>query len=257
MNRWLIVWLVFACACGADTAGESISVRWMLAVDDEPEFVTDTGWTVQLEAAQLGIESMAAIAPETESAGAVAQLSRFIVPLARAHGGHDEATGRRIRAEWLEPFVFDALPLALADEPAALGGEAAETGAVTLIKVELARAKTKLPAEIGEDAQAYVRGTAEREGVRVRFEGALRFADGAAARRVELPLKATLTEGGTLTLQVRASEWLQKAELDRLPDADDPDAPRQITADTQPGRAWAIGVRSPAAFSMTWKQAKD
>ncbi len=255
MNRWIVVSFALVSACGADTAGESISVRWALATEDEREFVTDTGWTVQLEAAQLGIESIAAIAPESESRGAVAALSRFLVPVARAHGGHDEATGRRIRAEWLEPFVFDAV--ALAEEPAALGGQGAEGGAVTLIKVALARAKTKLPDEIAAGAQAYVRGSAERDGVRVRFEGALTFADGEAARRVELPVKYTLSEGGTLTLQLRASEWLQKAELDRLPEPDERDAARQITAETQPGRAWAIAVRSPAAFSMTWKQGED
>jgi hypothetical protein len=250
MRLWLIGLFVLACACGGETEGQSIAIRWNVEAADraetDREFVTDTGWQVRLDTARVAVESMLALAPKKDSIGAVARVSRWFLPVAHAHGGHDEATGKRIRAEWLDPFVIDAL----APERASLGSYSAEAGAVDMLKLELARTKTRLEDDL-HGFRAYVAGTAERDGERVSFEGGLSFADEEPARRVETPVELELVEGGTLTLDVHVSEWLRDAEFDRLPGSDSV-APREIAPETQVGRAWAIGVRSPAAFSFSW-----
>jgi hypothetical protein len=250
MKRWLLCLVVFGCACGGDTAGESIVIGWTLGGDAasvEREFVTDTGWQVSLEEAQVGIEAVFAIAPTPDKLDAVARLSRLLVPVAHAHGGHDDASGRRVRAELLDPFALDVL----ADEPEQLRAESAEAGTIDTIKIELVRAKDKLPSSPHGYA-AWVRGSAEREGARVSFEGGVSLADDEVARRIETRVKLTLSQGGTLGMVVRPSEWFREAEFDRLPEAAD-DELSQITADNQVGRAWAIGLRSPAAFDVSWK----
>ena len=251
MKRWLIGWFVLACACGGDTEGRTIAIDWLVEAADrddaDREFVTDTGWNVRLDEAQVAIDSVLALAPKRDSIGAVARVTEWLVPVAHAHGGHDEATGKRIRAEWLDPFIVDAL----AEARTSLGGYSAEAGAVDVMKLELARTKTRLADDL-DGFRAYVAGTAERDGEQVRFAGGLTFADSEPARRVETPVRFELDEGGTLILDVHASEWLRDAEFDRLPAAD-PGSAREITPDTQVGRAWTIGVRSPAAFSVRWK----
>jgi hypothetical protein len=253
MKRLVLGSLMLACACGSDTAGETISVRWDVAraTEESRSFTTDTGWEVTLTEARVGLESVFAIAPATDKVGAVARLSRLFVSVAHAHGGHDDANGLRVRAELLDPLVVDAL----SDETVKLGGDSAEAGDIGTIKIDLARPGSKLPGSL-HGFQAYVRGTAEKNGVSVPFAGGLHIADTEPARRVETPVKFALTEGGTLSLAVHAEEWFREAEFDRLPKADG-DADREIGADDQVGRAWTIGVRSPAAFDVTWKRAKD
>jgi hypothetical protein len=250
--KWSLCVLILSCACGADTAGQTISIGWMVAspADESKSFTTDTGWDVTLDEARVGLDSVFAIAPAAEKQGAVAFLSQLLVPVAHAHGGHDDASGLRVRAELLDPLVVDVL----ADAPERLGSLPAEAGDVATIKIELARPDSDLPDSL-HGFQAYVRGLAEKDGERVPFAGGVHIADDEPSRRVETPVKLELSEGGTLTLAVHAAEWLREAEFDRLPEADDAD--REITADTQVSRAWVIGVRSPAAFEVTWKPRKD
>ncbi|HKP58982.1 MAG TPA: hypothetical protein VJV78_19810 [Polyangiales bacterium] len=255
MKRWLCwSWVVLGCACGAETEGQSIAIHWTLGADDasaEREFVTDTGWQVSLDEARVGIASVFAIAPSADKPSAVARISGLFVSVAHAHGGHDDASGRRIRAELLDVIALDVL----ADEPQRTAAESAEAGDIETMKFELARAKDKLPAELHGKA-AWVRGSAERNGTRVSFEGGVSLADDEPARRVETRVKLSLSEGGTLRVGVRPSEWFRSAEFDRLPEAAD-DEPSQITPDDQVGRAWTIGLRSPAAFDVSWDRAKD
>jgi hypothetical protein len=243
---------MLACACGSDTAGETISVRWDVAraTEESRSFTTDTGWQVTLSEARVGVESVFAIAPAADKLGAVARLSQLFVSVAHAHGGHDDANGLRVRAELIEPLVVDAL----SDETVKLDGDSAEAGEIGTIKIELARPGSKLPDSL-HGFQAYVRGTADKSGATVPFSGGLHIADTEPARRIEAPVKFALTEGGTLTLAVHADEWFREAEFDRLTDGDA--GAREIGADDQVGRAWAIGVRSPAAFDLAWKSAKD
>jgi hypothetical protein len=247
-----LVWLALASACGGETEGQSIALRWRATGSDAATaFATDTGWQVTLAEARIGLDSISAIAGEPQSRGAVALLSDLLVPVARAHGGHDDASGRRVRAEWLDPVAIDAL----AAGPERLGTVIAEAGDVAAIKLELARSAAKLPDSL-HGFQAYVRGTAERDQMRVPFAGGVHVANDEPARRVETKVKLELSDGGALSVAVHAEEWLRDAEFDRLPEADD-GAEREITADDQVGRAMLIGVRSPDAFEVTYQPRKD
>jgi len=253
MKRLGWCWIALACACG-QTEGQSISLTWNAAKasDDSSSFATDTGWQVTLEEARVALESVFAIAPPEESAGAIARLERLLVPVAHAHGGHDEAGGLRVRAELLEPSVVDLL----AGSSARLGNVSAEAGDVSTIKLELAHPDTRLP-ESMHGFQAYVRGSAERDGERISFAGGLHVAAEEPARRIETKVKFALSEGGALTLATHGQVWLRDAEFDRLPEAAAADQAREITPDSQVGRAWAIGVRDPDAFDLTWTARKD
>jgi hypothetical protein len=246
-------WLTLASACGGETAGESITLRWQAAGADDTAktFTTDTGWQVTLDEAQLGLESISAIASEPQSRGAVAFLSDLLVPVARAHGGHDDANGRRVRAEWLDPVALDAL----AAEPRRLGNVIAEAGDIATIKLELARSADALPGSL-HGFQAYVRGSAEKDGARVPFAGGVHLAADEPARRVETKVKFELFDGGALVVSVHPEEWLREAEFGRLPEADD-GADREIPADSQVSRAMSIGVRSPDAFEVMYQPRKD
>ena len=105
--------LALASACGGETEGESIAVRWQVAGADgargatrsRPTPVGTSAWTKL----GCGIDSVFAIAPAPQGRGAVARLSDLFVSVAHAHGGHDDANGLRVRAEWLDPFALDAL----------------------------------------------------------------------------------------------------------------------------------------------------
>lgn len=249
------LWLmpaILAAACASQTQGEVIELDWQLEADAAAnrDFVTDTGWQVHLEDAQIAIEAVAALAPERETVDALATLGRFFVPVAHAHGGHDEATGRRVRADWTAPLVFDALN----DDVVQLGTLPAEAGSVELFKLEIARASSKAT-EALHGHQAYLRGRAERDGEVVEFEGGLDVDDKEATRRVEARVDFELGAGGTITLDLRVVEWLRDASFERLPPGPR-DEPAAITRDNQVGRAWFIGARSPAAFDVRYHSEK-
>jgi hypothetical protein len=236
------------CACAAETAGREVDMRWVFAQDESaanPEFDTATGWHVTLSEARLALESIYVYGadPETRLAR---RLERWLVPVARAHGGHDPITGRPIRAELLDPPVLDLLDT----ETHRLPLQAAEAGAVETIKFLIASPKAKLPDEL-HGGQAYVRGSAERAGEKIEFSGTLEIRDESEpARRVErTKLSADLDEATTISVAVRPSVWFQEAEFDRLESADGDD-PVTISPSNQVGRAWAVALRSPDAFSI-------
>jgi len=240
--------IALGCACGGETEGEQIAIRWQLAAGDEAsrDFVTDTGWHVTLDEARVSIESVLLIAPPAQSRGALASVTQWLVPVAHAHGGHDAADGRRVRAELLDPVVIDVD----AERARTLGTVPAEAGDVATLKLTLARTTDETPDELHGHA-AYVRGQAERDDVRVSFSGGVTLADSEPARRVERPIDFSLSELGTLTLGVQPSEWFREAEFDRIA-TDDAEAEVEIDPASQVGRAWAIGLRSPEAFDITW-----
>ncbi len=246
--------LALASACGGDTEGESIAVRWQVAGtnDAAQTFTTDTGWDVTLEEARIALDSVFAIAPPAPSRGAVARLSELFVSVAHAHGGHDDADGLRVRAEWLDPFAIDALR----DRPERLGTVLGEAGDIATIKLEIAKSAEKLPDSL-HGFQAYVRGVAEKDQLRIPFAGGVHVSEAEPARRIEAKVKFALSDGGALVLAVHPEEWLREAAFDRLPEAEDGGADRQITADSQAGRALRIGVRSPAAFEITYASSED
>jgi hypothetical protein len=251
MSHWLYLPLAFALACGGETAGEIVAIDIALesAADEERAlgaFETDTGYTVELEAASVRLGPIFAFAPEPIARRARVKplfelVSDALVPVARAHGGVDLVSGRIVRAEWLEPVTLDLLEPDLV----VLGTVDAEAGAVDAITVEIARAGQGGP-------QLHVRGTATRAGEAIAFEGELGLDDDPLERRIELVRQdIALTQGGRLTLRVHPSAWLRDVEFSRAPPGDAGTA--ILTSNSQPGRALQIGARSPDAFSIDWE----
>ena len=257
MNNWWLCGICVVClaACGGETEGRSITLRWVAGsaaqAEHNREFTTDTGWDVSLDEAFVAVGPVFALAPAKDELDAVAEWMRHaLVPVAHAHGGHDAAGGLRVRAELLEPAMLDALS---SDRVPLLTTEG-EEGAVDTIKIEIAQKSSRLP-EALRGHQAYVRGRASRGSEQVQFEGGLaELGDDEPSRRVEIDVDFSLREGGELGLTVNALEWFRHAEFDQL------HAPAggvaQISADDQLGRAWKVGVRSPPAFEVSFTKAK-
>jgi hypothetical protein len=241
--RWLGIVLGLA-ACSAETAGQEVPMRWVFAQPDaaSSEFDTATGWHVTLSEARIALESIYAYGADPE-ASLARRLSQLIVPVAHAHGGHDPATGRPVRAELLDPPAIDLLD----PEPHRLPLQDAEAGPIETLKILIAKPGAALPSAL-HGAQLYVSGSAEREGARVDFQGGVHFEDSEPARRIERTgLHVELKPSTTIRIGVRASVWLEEAEFDRIA-GDGSRGPVEITADSQVGRALAIGARSPDAF---------
>jgi hypothetical protein len=235
-------------ACGGETPGELVTIE--LALRSEPadaeslaSFETDTGYAVTLEEASVRIGPIFAFSPEAmaKKQSPWELLEESLVSTAHAHGGIDLVSGRVVRAEWLEPVTVDALET----ETQLLGEIQAEQGLVDAITLELSRAGR-------EGAQVVVRGEGEQGEAQLSFEGALTLEDDpVSARRVELVHEdIEITEGGRLTIVVHPDRWLRGAELARAPVED---GVATFAPDSQPGRAFAIAARSPAAFSIEWR----
>jgi hypothetical protein len=239
---------VLAMACGDATAGEIVTIEIALksapsAGDSVAELETDTGYAVELEQASIRLGPIFAFAPEPMARAEPSlwdRLGECFVSIARAHGGVDLLSGRVVRAEWLEPATLDALD----DDTVVLGEIEAEQGVIDAVTLELAR-------EASEGAQVRVRGIATREDETLAFEGLLTLGDDPVDRRVELVHEPIdLTDGGRLTIVVHPDVWLRDADFSR---AHVVDGTWTLAPDRQPGRAYRIGARSPAAFSIEWR----
>jgi hypothetical protein len=241
--------LLTLCGCASGTEGRIVRVELAVQAEPEPErelgaFETATGWEVTLDRAELALSAIYAFAPEQEPS-VMARLSRLIVPVAHAHGGHDPLSGKRVRAELIEPLAADLL----SEGRLELGEIEAEAGAVAALAVDIASPSSPATAEL-DGHQAWVSGEARRGDARIRFAGGLQIPDDGLMRRVEtMVADLELEDGEKLVIGIRPSVWLRQAEFDRLaPGADG--EPAAITAESQVGRALFIGARSPAAFSM-------
>ena len=238
MRNWMIAAVLLCGACAGETPGKVVQVRWEFqqgSEDDHRQFTTDTGWDVTLERAQLAIAAIYAFAPAQDKPGAVAWLERALVSKAYAHGGLDAESGRRIRAELLEPVVVDVLD----SEPLTLPLTEAEAGAVDGLKFEL------------DSAAVRVRGEAKRGERHIRFEAPVVLSSEAKARSVELTrLAAVVDEGVELRVRIDPSVWFKQCEFDRLT-VNDSEEVLTVGSDNQVGRALVIGVRSPEAFGFS------
>lgn len=218
-------------AC-ADTPGAVVPIEVAARGVGNPEpFETSTGWTVTLDEAWVAVAAFRAYAE-----GSV--MARFGPSLALAHGGTDPLNGRRVRAEWLEPVVLDAL------DPTArtLGTIDAETGS-------LDEASVTLDEPTGGDTRghvAWVRGTATRGEDTIHFEGGLTLEDEVLIRRVEnIALEGELAEGDRWVLTADPKLWLADAAFDRLDEGE----PRTITPESQVHGALRLGLRNSRAWS--------
>lgn len=234
-HLWMSVLL--GAACASETTGERVRVHWVLdpgIVAEHAELETQAGYRVTLEEARIDVQSLYLYAPPSARLGALAWLERGFSSVAHAHGGIDNEKGRRVLAEWTKPLTIDALSGA----PVELSYTDAEGGTVDAVKLLLK-----------DGAVARVRGQAERDGQRWRFEAEV-TPDEDVARSVELiELEEALEANARVHIRVEPKVWLDLCEFSRLVE-NAADEVITVQADNQVGRALSIGVRSPSAFSV-------
>lgn len=226
-------------ACGA-TSGRAITVN-LFAEGDGDTFTTATGWTVDLTDAHLALGPVYVLAP------IVTTLRELVMPVAYAHGGHDDFAGRVVRAEWLEQASVDLLApartsLGIAD------GSAGPAGDVTVDLEPPSDANTSAV----HGHHAWLAGAATMGTTTIPFEGGLDIPDEGLSRRVEgIPASGDYDTDGELTLTVHVSSWLDQMHFDRLA-APTTGETRVIATGSQPYTAWYIGARTASAFSTTY-----
>lgn len=243
--------LIVAAACDSGTSGRlgevSLSAS-SLAEGSAPlgVFPTDTGWSVVLTEAKLVLGGVYVFSPDPAEQSALAAL--FAPPLARAHGGVDPLAGRTVRAQWLEPFVFDALSTTELD----LGVDLAEVGEADALELRLVTPPTELaPATSGH--VAYVAGSATKGAVTVDFAGGLDVPDVGTLRRIEsIAFDATLDDGGRVALGLRVATWFRGVHFDRLPPADPAGGIAPLAAGSQPYEALRLGIRNPLSYEASY-----
>jgi len=238
----LLVCAAFAPVSCADTEGAviplEVAVRGSAAT--EP-FETSTGWTVSLNEAWVALGAFRAYADSSFA-------QRMLSPnRAFAHGGTDPLNGRRVRAEWLEPIVVDALD----PEGVVLGTIDAESGAVDEVGVTLDQ-----PADGDTRGHvAWVAGSAIKDGDTIAFEGGLTLEDEPLVRRVEnIPLEAELAAGDRWVLAADPRPWLADAIFDRLEES--AGDVRTIESDSQVHGALRLGLRNPRAWSAEMERSE-
>ena len=249
--------LFVAAACDSGTSGRLGEVSLTassLAEGSAPlgVFTTDTGWSVVLTEAKLVLAGVYAFAPDPAEQAALASLFApgLLAPgLARAHGGVDPLANRKVRAQWLDPLVFDALSAA----PVELGPELAELGATDALELRLAPP----PAELAPETQghvAYVAGTATRGATTIDFQGGIDVPDVGTTRRIEsIAFEATLAAGGVVSLGLRPATWFRGVELERLPAPDPSTGVTALVAGSQPYEALRLGIRNPLAYEASYE----
>jgi hypothetical protein len=226
-------------ACGT-TSGRAITMN-LFAEGDGDTFTTTTGWTVDLTDAHVAMGPVYVLAPVTTV------LRELVMPVAFAHGGHDDFSGRSVRAEWLEQLAVDLL----ATERTSLGtadGSAGPAGSV-IVDLEPPTGSNVTPVH---GHHAWIAGTATRGEEVIAFEGGLDIPDEGLSRRVEgIPASGDFDTDGELTITVHVSSWLDAMHFDRLPEPASGET-RVIASGVQPYTAWYIGARSSSAFSTTY-----
>lgn len=238
-------------ACG-NTPGRAIAVTFT-AVGDASDFDTASGWRVHLTEARLSIGPIYVLAPAIQTAR-LEQLRALVLPLAHAHGGHDDYAALAVRAEWLDGAIVDLLA------PEVVLGEGDGTaGLAEYTTVELATPTDASGPTHGH--VAWVSGTAApiTGGAPIAFEGGLDVTPDAIGSAVEsIASTFTMSTGGTFALTIHAAgrgadapSWLEEAHFDRLA-VPTTGTVRTLAPGTQPYVAWYLAARDANAFTTSY-----
>ena len=251
-------------ACG-NTAGRAILMTFH-AQGDAADFVTATGWNIHLTECRLVMGPVYALAPGTMTARA-SQLRQLLLPVAFAHGGHDDYAALTVRAEWLDQTVVDLL----APDPVLLGEADGTAGLAeyTTVHLEAPRAMS----ELVHGHEAYVAGTATLDETTIEFAGGLDIPQTALGNLIE---GVAISEDGItppafpqfdtdgdmlITVHVRGQSgdatspsWFDQAHFDRLPVPTNGTV-RTIDSATQPYQAWLLAARDSSSFSAHYTPA--
>lgn len=242
MRALTLASIVLFCACGTGGTGEE-AVPFTLSFEADPagrSFTNYAGWEVELEEALLAVGPVTLFENTAPTASLWERLGALVVTAAHAHSGFDEYDGGRVRGELIAPVVIDVLG---GRQQVELEGIAGRVRSVTL---ELRPAAD----ERLHGMQAWVRGTARREGEVVPFEGGLRLPGDAKSRRVTgVPAELELAAGSEVTIKVHPQRWFADADFGSLPD-EAAEGVRPIPADSQVHAAWFIGARGFGAFTV-------
>lgn len=252
-------------ACGV-TPGRAITMTFHAQGDASPDFVTSTGWTVHLTQAHLVMGPVYALAPGTMTARA-SQLRQLFLPVAFAHGGHDDYASLVVRAEWLDQAVVDLL----APDPVLLGEADGTAGSAEYTTVHLEAPTAMSDVVMGHEA--YVAGTATMGTMTIEFEGGLdipqttlgNLIEGVAIEQTGIspPSYPQFDTSGDMliTVHVRglatdavhagAPSWFDQAHFERLP-VPTTGTVRTIDSATQPYQAWLLAARDSDSFTAQY-----
>jgi hypothetical protein len=241
-------------ACGT-TPGRPITLQFFMQ-GDAADFDTTAGFHVHLTEAHLVVGPVYVLAPHTMTT----QLERLLVPVAYAHGGHDDYASLQVRAEWLEQLAVDLL----SPERVLLGTADGTAGPSEYTTLHL-ETPTGSNVEAVHGHEAWIAGTATpiAGGEPIAFEGGLDIPQDALGSVVEgIATTFTMDTGGelTITAHVRGQtgplsspSWLDQAHFERLA-APSSGTVREIVPGSQVHSAWLLAARNAEAFTTTYSQ---
>jgi predicted small secreted protein len=248
--------------CG-NTSGRAITLTFHAVGEGASHFTTASGWTVDLSEARIVLGPIYALAP---TPGRTTQLERLLVPVAYAHGGHDDYASLGVRAEWLDQLVVDLL----APSPTLLGTADGTAGPAEYATVHLEPPPTGMVISPHASAphELWIAGTATMGTTTIPFEGGLDIPQDALGNLIEgiaitqdgvsAPAFPQFDTSGDLLITVHVGgqggaspAWLDQADFSRLP-MPATGAIREITSTTQPYTAWLLSARDSSTFTARY-----
>jgi len=251
-------------ACGV-TPGRAITMTFHAVGEGASSFTTATGWSVHLTEASIVLGPVYALAPATMTARSE-QLRQLLLPIAYAHGGHDDYASLTVRAEWLDQRVIDLL----ASTPTLLGTADGTAGQAEYTTIELEPPPAGMaisPHAMGVPHELWVAGTATMGTMTIPFEGGLDIPQDPLANLIEgvaitqdgvsSPSFPSFDTAGDLLVTVHVGgqtgattspSWFDQADFSRLP-MPASGTTRELTSTTQPYQAWLIAARDSDSFT--------
>lgn len=251
-------------ACGGQATGEAIefeaAARGVSSTPSGPRvFRTDTGWSVELEAARIIVGPI-----HLTGDGRRADRSRSRFPFSGpsvAYAGPGDPTGfepQPALGDVLDQYVVDLLH----PEPTSLGRVFGLKGHLAAVEVQLHPPGHSTPGSSGADLSSMrghsfvLEGVATRDDRSVRFAAAGHLGNLDAERTVtridaSLPLADREEQPGQLILDIHVDEWLRQIDFGSLTERD-AEGRYQLPADSPPGATLRQGIRSRLAYSLSW-----
>lgn len=233
-------------SCEAGTGGRR--VMFDLAVEPATQdraFRTSLGWDVTLSEACVAVGPVYLYA--NPGLSALHRAYDWLVPSAHAHPGVDHFNGGEVRGEWLEQIAVDLT----AGGRVGLGAREGIAGEARSVTIGI---NPPTPGALGVPTclrghQAYVVGSATRDGVTVPFEGGLDIEAVGTKRRLQISTLVTIDDRRELVVMIDPNPWLDQVRFDQLTLG-----PGESRAAFAPGSqamiAWELGIQSAAAFRV-------
>ena len=256
----MLLWMTMA-GCVRQTGGEQVTFSATLVNEaswEDGAWTDSEGWTVQLDTATacLGPVYLWSEEPTLDVEGWGALWSPLI---STAHAAADHFEAGFLRGQVTEQAPIDLI----ADQTAVLGEGVGLAGTVRSAELWLEPPGDGCP----YSTTIALSGTAQRDKTTVPFAAALTFDDDwidtstgdnpERLRRMRgLLTDLTLADGGSLSVAIDPTIWLDGADFAELLDTEpDDDGRHWITPDTQPGQVLYFRLRevgSTGPWAITW-----